>query len=297
MDHGGPGALAREWTAADVEPVTCCVCQTFGERLYDLPPFAVVRCPRCRLAFVSPRLRPEALQEVYDDVGYFEGGVYGATRSLAMVLQRRWTTGRLDLIRTALPRPEVGSRMLEVGCGYGLFLAAAAQRGYDVTGVELSRSAAAHARDVLDLPVHQGQLDATALAGRYDVIAAWDTLEHVPDPVAFLRTARGLLAEDGVLVFSTPYFSSLPARLLHSRWWTLKPAEHIWHFTPHSHQLVFVRAGLAITRILRNPLAAANIGRLDSLVGVARRLPDLPVTPAGTVQSAPAERSRTEPTS
>lgn len=275
MDHGDIGARTRAWTAADVELVTCCVCNEAGELIYDLPPFALVRCPRCGLAFVSPRLRREALQEVYDDVGYFEGGVYGAQRSPAMVLQRIWTAGRLGLVRSALSRPEAGARMLEVGCGYGLFLAAAAERGYDVTGVELSHPASQHARSALGLRVHQGQLDGSELDGPYDVIAAWDTLEHVPDPVAFLRVARTLLADDGVIVFSTPYFSSLPARALRTRWWTLKPAEHIWHFTPRSHQLVFTRAGLAVTRILRNPLAAANVGRLDSLVGVARRLPDV----------------------
>jgi len=270
------GAHTRDWTAADVEPVSCCICQGPGEPVYDVPPFAVVRCPRCRLSFVSPRLRAHSLQEVYDDVGYFEGRVYAAERSPGTVLQRIWTSGRLGLLRSSLGRAEVGARLLEVGCGYGRFLAAARERGYDVTGVELSRSASRHARDVLNLPVHQGQLGGARLDRRFDVIAAWDTLEHVPDPVAFLRAARTLLEDDGLLVFSTPYISSLPARLLRTRWWTLKPTEHIWHFTPRSHQLVFARAGLVVTRILRNPLSVANFGRLDSLVGVARRLPDDP---------------------
>ncbi|MGI8693745.1 MAG: class I SAM-dependent methyltransferase [Geodermatophilaceae bacterium] len=272
---GNAGAPTRAWTAADVEPVTCCVCGEVGTPVYDLPPFGVVRCPRCRLTFVSPRLRTEALQEVYDDVGYFEGGVYGGHWSPAMVLQRTWTAGRLRLVRSALSRHGAGARMLEVGCGYGLFLAAAVEHGYDVTGVELSRSASEHARTVLRLNVHQGQLDDAVLDGPYDVIAAWDTLEHIPDPVAFLRTARELLADDGVLVFSTPYISSVPARLLRTRWWTLKPTEHIWHFTPRTQQLVFARAGLTVTRFLRNPLTMANFGRVDSLVGVARRLPDV----------------------
>lgn len=272
--HGNAGPRTRAWTAVDVEPVTCCVCAEVGAVVYALPPFAVVRCPRCRLTFVSPRLRAQALQEVYDDVGYFEGGVYGAQWSPAMLLQRTWTAGRLRLVRSALSRPEAGARMLEIGCGYGMFLVAAATRGYDVTGVELSRSASDHARSVLGLNVHQGQLDEAVLDGRYDVIAAWDTLEHVPDPVALLRAARELLADDGVLVFSTPYISSLPARLLRTRWWTLKPTEHIWQFTPRTQQLVFARSGLTVTQIVRNPLATANFGRVDSLVGVARRLPD-----------------------
>lgn len=265
------------WASADTEDVRCCVCDVPGRRRYDLPPFGVVTCPRCGLVFVSPRLRPDALQRVYDDEQYF-AGVYGDEGgwSPAMALQRTWTAGRLDLIQSALGRPVRGASLLEVGCGYGRFLSAARDRGYTVSGVELSRPAVEQARKQ-GLDVHCGQLieadlpDAGADGG-YDVICAWDTLEHVPDPLAFLTEVRRLLAVDGVFAFSTPYFSSLPARLLGTRWWTLKPTEHIWHFTPRTHQIVAARAGLAVTKIVRNPLARANLTRLDSLVGLARRL-------------------------
>lgn len=260
-------APVRVWTEQDVEDATCCVCGVSGRSVYDVPPFAVVRCPRCGLVFVSPRLRPAALQEVYDDVGYFEGGVYGADRSPAMRLQRVWTRGRLALLPPATSSP----RLLEIGCGYGHFLVAARERGHEVAGVELSRPAVRHAVDVLGLDVTQGQLADAGLSGGYDVITAWDTLEHVPDPVAFLRTVHGLLAPDGMFAFSTPYISALPARLLGRRWWTLKPAEHIWHFTPEHHRLVLARAGFGPPRLVRSPLSRANFGRFDSLVGLARR--------------------------
>ena len=270
-------AVARTWTQADTEPVTCCVCDRAGTQIYDLDPFGVVRCPRCGLVFVSPRLTSASLQRLYDDVDYFEGddSVYGAgdSDSAAMFLQRQWMRGRLALA-AELAGDGVGDgagrRLLEVGCAYGLFLAAARSRGYDVTGVELSANAAAHARDRLDLTVHSTQLADAPLTGPYDVVCAWDTLEHVPDPVQFWLTVRKLVAEDGVVLFSTPYFSSVPSRLLRSRWWTLKPTEHIWHFTPRTHRLVAEQAGLRVTRIIRNPLRRANLGRLDSLVGVAR---------------------------
>lgn len=270
----GTDATASRWSTADVEPVLCCVCDVPGAPLYHGPrvaPFAVVRCPRCRLVFISPRLRSTALQEVYDDHGYFDGKVYGADNSVAMRLQRTWTRGRLDLLHEELGRGPGGAALLEVGCGYGHFLAAARDAGYAATGVELSAPAVAHARDRWGLTVHEGQLEEAPLpVGGYDAVVAWDTIEHVPDPVVFLRTVRGLLAPDGVLVFSTPYFSSLPARLLRARWWTLKPAEHIWHFTPQTHQTVLARAGLRLERTVRSPLARANLTRLDSLVGVAR---------------------------
>lgn len=270
-----PDAPASTWTPADVELVRCCICDEPGERVHDLDPFALVRCPRCTLHFISPRLRPEALQRLYDDVTYFEGGVYGDQRrwSPAMVLQRAWTAGRLRLVERAARRRPGGRRLLEVGAGYGLFLDAARDRGYEVTGVELSRTASTHARDVLGLDVYSSQLEDAPLDGPFDVVVAWDTIEHVPDPLAFLRTVRSLLADDGVLVFSTPYVTSVPARLLGTRWWTLKPTEHIWHFSPATHALLAARAGLALGRVVRSPLHPANATRLDSLVGVARPLP------------------------
>lgn len=270
----GTDATASRWSVSDVEPVDCCICGVPGAPLFAgarIAPFAVVRCPRCALVFVSPRLKSNALQQVYDDTGYFDGKVYGADDSLAMRLQRTWTTGRLALLAAELGRGPSGVPMLEVGCGYGLFLAAARDAGYVTTGVELSAAAVTHARERLGLTVHEGQLaEAPLPAGGYDAVLAWDTIEHVPDPVAFLRTVRGLLAPDGVLLFSTPYFSSVPSRLLRSRWWTLKPAEHIWHFTPRTHEIALAAAGMRLVRTVRSPVARANFTRLDSLVGVAR---------------------------
>lgn len=259
------------WQRGDTEAVACCVCEREGRPLYDLDPFGVVRCPRCTLVFVSPRLRPEALLRLYEEPQYHQG-VYGEPGrfSPSMFLQRQWTDGRLALAERELNRPVAGARLLEVGAGHGLFLAAARSRGYEVTGVELSATAAAYARQSLGLTVHSTQLADAPLEGRFDVVCAWDTLEHVPDPVGFWKAVRMLLADDGVALFSTPYFSSAPSRLLRRRWWTLKPTEHIWHFTPRTHRTVAERAGMRVTRTLLNPLSRANFSRLDSLVGVAR---------------------------
>ncbi len=258
------------WRREDTEAVVCCVCRRPGRPIYDLDPFGVVRCGTCGLVFVSPRLTAEGLQRLYDDVGYFEGegSVYG--NKGAMALQRQWMSGRLALAARELGRPARGARLLEIGSAYGLFLDAARRLGYDVTGVELSTQAADHARDTLGLTVHSAQLADAPLQGRFDVICAWDTIEHVPDPVAFWTALRGLLADDGVALFSTPYFSSLPSRLLRRRWWTLKPTEHIWHFTPRTHRHTAAAAGMRVTRVVRSPLARGNLARLDSLVGVAR---------------------------
>lgn len=265
------------FSAADTEAVTCCLCGDPGACLYDLPPFGIRRCARCTLVFVSPRLREEALSRFYDQVSYFEGGVYGdqSRWSPAMALQRVWTSGRLSRIAeggsstTKGARSAAGQRLLEFGSGYGLFLSAARDRGYDVQGVELSQPAARETAKQ-GIAVHCGQLVDAPLTGPYDVICGWDTLEHVPDPLAVLRCIRELIAAHGIVAISTPYFSSLPSRLLRERWWTLKPTEHIWHFTPYTLRLLAARAGFTVIDVIRSPLAPANLTRLDSLVVLLR---------------------------
>ncbi|MGI8678352.1 MAG: class I SAM-dependent methyltransferase [Jatrophihabitans sp.] len=254
------------WQRDDTEAVVCCVCHREGRPIYDLDPFGVVRCPRCGLVFVSPRLRPDALQRLYDAPEY-HGRVYGGN---ADFLQRQWTKGRLALATRETRRPLQGARLLEIGAGHGSFLDAARTAGYDVTGVELSVTAAEHARTALGLTIHSTQLEDAPLEGRFDVVCAWDTIEHVPDPVQFWAAVRQVVADDGVVLFSTPYFSSLPSRLLRQRWWTLKPTEHIWQFTPTTHRTAAAVAGMRVTRTIRNPLSSVNVARLDSLVGVAR---------------------------
>jgi len=235
-------------------------------------PFGVVRCPVCDLAFISPRLSSDALQRMYDEPAYFEDTVYGdpTGRSPAMVLQRTWTQGRLSGLVDRRPPP---AKLLEIGTGYGYFLAAARDAGYQVSGVELSRTGAAHARDRHGLEIFRGQLASAPIDERADVICFWDTLEHVPDPLEFLREVRLRLSDDGVVALSVPSFASLPARLLGPRWWTLKPEQHIWLFTPTTLRLLAARAGLVLTSVVTSPLRRANAGRTDSLVAFGRALP------------------------
>ncbi|MBA3943050.1 MAG: class I SAM-dependent methyltransferase [Herpetosiphonaceae bacterium] len=263
----------RQWPQADYEEVTCCRCGISGQLLFTQRRFGIVQCPQCHLVFTSPRLKKEAIRNIYEASSYFDEGVYGFSKqiNLGMLLQRAWTRGRLDLIRGLVKGDPHTKKMLEIGCAYGLFLQAARHQGFEVAGVEYSNTAVQWSAEHLGLPVQQGELkDAQLPSQRFDVICFWDVLEHVDNPVAFLKLVHQYLVPGGIVVFSTPYVNSLPARLLHSRWWTLRPEQHLWHFTPHTLGLLFADAGMHLEQVIADPLAPANIGRLDSLVGVVR---------------------------
>jgi SAM-dependent methyltransferase len=113
-----------------------------------------------------------------------------------------------------------------VGCGHGLLLDEATRRGYRTLGLELSRGAAAHAREHLELDVRERTVEDLAADGPepFDVIVLADVVEHLEDPPATLDVCAGLLAPGGVLLVVTPDPASFTARLARSRWWGYLPA-------------------------------------------------------------------------
>ncbi len=251
-----------------LERATCFRCGCGGHEVYRLDPFRVVRCRECRQVFVDPRLNEEGRLALYGAPEYFDDGVYGSPT--AMRLQQIWSRGRLDLIDAAL-----GGRsdplVYEIGCAYGEFLAAAAARGFTVAGLEFSPVAARTASRRLGVDIDVGEVVDLDRRVNADVVAFWDVIEHVPDPGDFLDSARDLVRPGGVMALSCPYVDSIPARLLGARWWSLKPHKHIWHFTVPDVRRMLRERGVEPLRVVRSPAYRANLGRVDSVVVIARK--------------------------
>lgn len=104
-------------------------------------------------------------------------------------------------------RPLAGKKALDVGCGAGLLCEPLARLGAAVTGIEpsaeLVEAARAHSAALgLAIDYRQGVVDQ--VDGRFDLVTAMEVIEHVPDPAAFLDALAARLADDGLLILSTP---------------------------------------------------------------------------------------------
>jgi SAM-dependent methyltransferase len=122
--------------------------------------------------------------------------------------------------------------LLDIGCGYGYFLAASRSRGYEVCGLDLSEWAQRYARGKLGISVTLGSMQKGVFAARsFDIITMWHFLEHTPDPDLSLRQAGEWLKEGGILVVDVPNYEGTDARYLRQAWdgWCLP--YHLWHFT------------------------------------------------------------------
>jgi 2-polyprenyl-6-hydroxyphenyl methylase/3-demethylubiquinone-9 3-methyltransferase len=117
----------------------------------------------------------------------------------------RWVADRIAETFGSDARP----RILDVGCGAGLLAEALARRGFPVLGLDAApdviAAAAAHAAGT-GLDVSYRVAAAESLLGepdRFAVITALEVIEHVVEPVAFLRTLGRLVRPDGLLILST----------------------------------------------------------------------------------------------
>jgi 2-polyprenyl-3-methyl-5-hydroxy-6-metoxy-1,4-benzoquinol methylase len=157
----------------------------------------------------------------YADGGYHE---YVSAREMKLEHFRR----RMASIRPRLPK----GRLLDIGCSCGYFLEVAAREGYDVQGVEFSENARAAASPEIRARIWRGSLDSLPSgSARFNVITAFDIIEHQERPLDFLREARRLLVRGGVLVLSTPDAGHWLGLLMRSHWPMLQPMQHLTIFS------------------------------------------------------------------
>ena len=189
--------------------------------------YHVVRCPACGFLYRNPGIRPERLGELYAGrYGRFLEGEYAQDR------RRRY---RLVLDAFApLFEDGAGRRLLDYGCGAGLFLELAHERGFDGYGVDLSPDAVARARKRPGgANTHVGApLEIPEIAaGGFDVVTLWSVMAHLAEPLENLRELRGLLAPDGVLLILTVNADSLLLKAQGSGWGGFTP-NHLKFFAP-----------------------------------------------------------------
>lgn len=200
--------------------------------------WSYVKCGACDELSLDPMPSEEELTAYYNEnyavsrEGYERGTERNAPPILKELAERIPSRGKL----------------LEVGCSYGYFLQKAQADGWETTGIELDERAAEYAKAELGLAVRSGTLEGeiASLEPSYDAIVSFHVIEHVRDPIHFLRLCRGLLRDKGVVVLKTPNVASWIARRAGAHWQWLSPPAHIHLFSPSSLGVVLKRTGFKV---------------------------------------------------
>ncbi|MFH1459916.1 MAG: methyltransferase domain-containing protein [Candidatus Omnitrophota bacterium] len=203
-----------------------------------IPPEKIIKCVTCGLVFVPQGENADKILTQYQemiDEKYLEEES-GRRRTARLVLKK------LEIYKKR------GSALLDVGCSTGFFLDEARKKGWEVSGVELSRWAVQFARDKLGLEVKPTTLKQAKLPGNfYDVIVLHDTIEHILDPRNLLIEIRRILKPRGVVYINTPDIESIASRLLRAKWWGINQ-HHLFYFSKKTLNKLLDAAGFKSCR-------------------------------------------------
>ncbi len=162
-------------------------------------------CGTCQVIFSTPECSPDSLY----DKEYYEKN-YCSIQNSQLVRVREYVDLMLQFVKPGA--------MLDYGCGIGIFLAAAREKGFDhnlgadvsSAALELAQSRMGNDDRLLDL-THESIGD-----NKFDVISFMDSIAHIPDIRPVIQgLLAGNLKEDGVLFIRTPTFSY--SRLMYIR--------------------------------------------------------------------------------
>jgi 2-polyprenyl-3-methyl-5-hydroxy-6-metoxy-1,4-benzoquinol methylase len=215
----------------------------------------IVRCRACDLVYVSPTFDEAHYKQVYASAEYQD-----IVRDLGIKSHdyrvQRFGVERVELMSRYLDaaRP----RFLDVGCSTGFVVAAARDRGWDATGVDLNPSAIEFGRS-RGLDVRNVALEhASFAAGSFDAISLFDVLEHLLDPVATVRLCVRLLRPQGILFLYVPNYDSASRLLMGADAHFIWPTHHLNYYTPITIRDLMTREGLATEYVATEGLDIAD---------------------------------------
>ncbi len=247
------------------ENVPCNLCGCDDAMLYHrerLPyfdkelDFQIVKCRHCGLVYTNPRLTEHNatyLRASDDNPEAIES--HGQAKKCVF-------DGALDEIVKLQNFSEAagGKKLLDIGCGSGHFLHAARGRGFEVTGIEPAKVPADYAMHTFSVPViNTDVLDADLPENSFDVITAWDVIEHVSDPKAVLRRCVSWLEPGGIMALRFPSATwqkikgVLFHQLLASKHAAFGPTMHLYFFNEDTFSQMAQQAGLEVLQVKTTP--------------------------------------------
>lgn len=178
-------------------------------------------------------------------IKYMENSFF-KTKKLATHLAKR----RLDYFEAILGRK--CQNILDVGCGPGVFYAPYSNLSVNWEGVEINKHWI-HFGEKNKIPIKNKNLEK--MKTKYDIITAYQVLEHVEDPNYFIKQIKNRLKKDGLLHLELPNHNSLTSKIrkispyLFNDYGFIQPPMHMRAYTIKSLKSILIKHDFNIDNI------------------------------------------------
>ncbi len=252
----------------DVAVACCPVCGAAGEWAFrardlqfDLQEFYdYARCTRCAAEYQTPTPGPEQIQSYYPaEYDCYEPLPRQKPRTVTerMTLNARygyalepngllarllgWVIG-LFRYSDSIPYVQDG-RALDVGCGSGKFVRTLNQLGWQAHGLDFSEQAARVGQEA-GLDIRRGTIEEAGYeSGSFDLVTARHVIEHIPDPVQWLKDLHQVLKPGGILSLRTPNAAALARPWFGRNWFPDEVPRHLVLYNPKNLDLLLSSQG------------------------------------------------------
>ena len=171
------------------------------------------------------------------------------------------------LTETNLLKPNDG--ILEIGCGIGSVVFELNEKGYDITGTDISGEAIAYGlKKYGDIKLQvQPAEDLQFEDETFDIVLSFDLFEHIARVDRHISEVHRVLRKDGFYLFQTPNkFSNIIFETLHTKslqWRRYHPSLHLpgrlrWRMARHGFETQFVKM---------NPVNEFTLNKLKKYLG------------------------------
>ena len=206
----------------------------------------MARCSACGALYTSPRPAQRSFDAGYP---FYQRSrqVLGGTAVLDLAQARRPFLARARRLEEIAGRP---GRLLDVGCGDGVFCHLMRRRGWETTGVDREPLVVFHARDVLGLDCRILDVERQDLPeGPFDAVTLWGVLQLSRRPRQLLERVRERLAPRGVLAIGVSNAAGAGASLFGSAWRGWGLPRHLVHFTADTLSWLARAAGFEVAAL------------------------------------------------
>lgn len=191
-------------------------------------------CDVCTTLFLYPKPSKQRLDDYYQKNFLYTAGETneGAIRKRALII-----------IKKLMSLNPGGSKLLDIGSGYGYFLDETRKFDLDVIGIEPNYSLAHGSINQLIKSLHNTtfeQFFQRNSKNRYDFITLIHVIEHISNPEKIVQMACQLLSPGGILYIETPNLDSHLYRAEQDNYTFLTPPDHLWIFSKESFKKMLI---------------------------------------------------------
>ena len=247
------------------EDVSCPHCFSDEKHKYfKLNGFVHVKCKKCKSVYVTPRLKDEYIDKLYTDSYYSEM----FTKSMIPFFDKRKKLLGEKKYAQILNHSVNKGKILDIGCGVGELIDVFKDNDWDCDVVELN-PAAIKWLESRGHNVHEVHFADFNTNNKYDVIMAWNVIEHVLDPKDFVKKAYELLKPGGIFISEVPNGNSLlvdycrntgkdPLRILQGE-------QHIMLYSVEAYEDLHLKSGFEKIQVKTNGLDYGTIMNINNI--------------------------------